>query len=50
MPEPFKSWFKARTGFELFVIVMFALVILFIATRRKKKEIHVVLERFYERR
>ena len=50
MPEPFKSWFKARSGFELFILVLSSLVILFIVTRRKKKETHVILERFYEQR
>lgn len=49
LPEPLKTFFLRRSPFELLLIVLASLLILAVITRRKKINVYVKLERFYEK-
>ncbi len=48
LPEPLKSFFKARSSFELLLIVLVSILILAYVTKRKKVEKYIKLERYGE--
>lgn len=50
LPEPFKSFFKERSGFELALILLASILILAFITRRKKIKKFIKLERHHEKR
>lgn len=45
MPEPLRSFFQGRSDFELLLIILVTLLLIGIATRRKKVNKYIKLER-----